>query len=390
MKRTMRPPGAASETPPSAEAVRRIRRAILAWYDANRRDLPWRRRQKDPYAQWVAEIMLQQTRVDTVRDYYERFMRRFPDVRALARARRETVLKHWEGLGYYRRALHLHEAARTMHRDGGNMPRTAAALERLPGIGRYTAAAVASIAYGEPVAAVDGNVARVLARLFAIREDILTPGGRARVQQAADALLAPRRPGDFNQAWMDLGSEVCTPRNPNCVACPLRNCCRAAQHGLVDELPLREGGRPDSKPQQTMLTVLFVHRGRVLVTRRPRGGLWSELWEFPGVDSTGERSTARAVARLAIDAHVRPNGRPRHVGVVRHELTHRSLTFRVVVTKAEPAHGESGVNRSRRWVDAYGLARLSVSTAHRRVFDAAGSALGRLGFSVTTPVKPAS
>ena len=182
------------------------RRKLLVWYRKNRRDLPWRRT-RDPYAIWVSEIMLQQTRVAAVVSYYERFLRRFPDVGTLARARIDTVLTLWSGLGYYRRARHLHAAARILRRDG--FPRTAADWRRLPGVGPYTAAAVASIAFGEPAAVVDGNVTRVLSRLHALDD------GRP-VGDLAQAWLSPRAPGDFNQAVMELGATVCTPRSPEC------------------------------------------------------------------------------------------------------------------------------------------------------------------------------
>ncbi|RME41626.1 MAG: A/G-specific adenine glycosylase, partial [Planctomycetota bacterium] len=234
----------ARDTLPSALRAR-IRRALLRWYDRHARDLPWRRRRHDPYAQWVAEIMLQQTRVETVIRYYERFLRRFPDVNRLAAARHDTLLKYWEGLGYYRRALHMHEAARRIVKEGNGLPASAEAWRRLPGIGEYTAAAVASIAFGEPVAAVDGNVARVLARLFGVTDAVAPSEGRRRIRGIADRLVSPSRPGDFNQAWMDLGSMVCTPRGPRCDVCPLASCCRSAHRvETVGRLPRRGRHRP--------------------------------------------------------------------------------------------------------------------------------------------------
>ncbi|MCH7849578.1 MAG: A/G-specific adenine glycosylase, partial [Planctomycetes bacterium] len=222
---------------PTADRAR-IRRRLLAWYDRNRRDLPWRRRAADPYAQWVAEAMLQQTRVDTVLNYYERFLKRFPDVPALARASREVVLKHWEGLGYYRRVVHLHEAAKQLAADGAAIPNSSHELRRLPGVGPYLAAAIASIAFGERAAAVDGNVARVISRLMGVTDDVQSGPGRRTIQSLADQLIPPGRPGDFNQAWMDLGSAVCTSRSPDCDACPLSGECVALATGMTDELPV--------------------------------------------------------------------------------------------------------------------------------------------------------
>jgi A/G-specific adenine glycosylase len=244
------------------------------------------------------------------------------------------------------------------------MPASFEELRNLPGIGDYTAAAIASIAYRKPVAAVDGNVARVIARLFAIRENILSPGGRGRVQQIAGRLLSRDRPGDFNQAWMDLGSEICTPRRPRCDVCPLESFCQSKTAGVTDQFPVRGNGRA-AKPHCAIVSVVFVHDGRLLVTRRPRGGLWSELWEFPGADRAAFPSTAAAVRRIADEAGVMLDSRPRRAGIIKHELTHRSLAFHVFVADVEEARV---ANRSVRWVDRAGFTKLSVSTAHRRVF----------------------
>jgi len=360
---------------PSAMAPRvraAIRRKLLRWYDRHKRDLPWRRRAGDPYAQWVAEIMLQQTRVETVVPYYLRFLRRFPDVRSLATGRHEEVLKHWEGLGYYRRALHLHRAAKVLHDEGRGIPQSAEALRALPGVGVYTAAAIASIAFGEPAAAVDGNVARVLARLFGVREDVTTTSGRARIQQLAGELVPAGRPGDFNQAWMDLGSRICTPRSPDCDACPLRGECAAAAKGTAAALPVRSAGRRVDIPVVSLLAVVFERGGRMLIRRRPAGGLWSRLWEFPGMEIDGHRPDDGSVRRIARDVGVIVDGRPQWKGTVQHKLTHRSLTFHVAVVDVEPP-GEDAVVPSHRWVTARRFAALSVSTAHRRIYVAARS-----------------
>lgn len=360
--------GAAERVAPQAR--RTIRRKLLAWYDRNRRDLPWRRRSRDPYAQWVAEIMLQQTRVDTVKDYYVKFLQRFPSIDVLARARHETVLKHWEGLGYYRRALHLHQAAQQLRRARRDIPESAEGLRQLPGVGEYTAAAVASIAFNERRAAVDGNVLRVIARLLGIESDILTARGKAEVTAVAQDLTPPGRPGDFNQAWMDLGSAICTPQSPDCGHCPLRSECVAARHDRVDELPVRDGGRRGrSVPQVLLVVAVLLHDGKVLLRRRPRGGLWSGLWEFPNAEvGTGARpiDLLRSLARAAgaSDAH-----RFDHVATVAHRLTHRAMTFDVYFGRVD-APGEH-TDSSERWVTIKQLTRLSLSTAHRRILEAA-------------------
>ncbi len=352
---------------------RAVRRKLLSWFDRHKRDLPWRHRRDDAYAQWVAEIMLQQTRVDTVKEYYTRFMTRFPTVGDLAKARHDSVLKQWEGLGYYRRALNLHRAARTLRNEDRDVPTTAHALRRLPGIGDYTSAAIASIAFGERVAAVDGNVARVVARLFGVEEDVLFSRGKARIAQVAQELIPVKRPGDFNQAWMDLGSMVCTPRGPSCGCCPLHRECVAAATDRTDELPVRDGGRRGREiPQIKLVAALFVAGGRLYVRRRALGGLWSGLWEFPSVERNGHGSARRIVRDLAQEEALQLDSDVLHAGRVRHRLTHRDLEFDVDVAPVHP-HRAEGTGKAGRWVTRAALARLSVSTAHRRIFDAARS-----------------
>jgi len=355
-------------------AVRRaVRRNLLAWYDRNKRDLPWRRRTDDPYAQWVAEVMLQQTRVDTVAEYYERFLRRFPTIDTLARARHDSVLKLWEGLGYYRRALNLHRAARQLRHERREIPRDFAGLRRLQGIGDYTAAAVASIAFGERRAAVDGNVARVIARLFGIETDVLSSRGKAEVAAVAEELTPRGRPGDFNQAWMDLGTAICTPRVPGCPRCPLRRECVAARTGRTDELPVRDGGRRGrAVPRVALVAAIFVHEGMLFVRRRPQGGLWSGLWEFPSEVHRDGRSVRGLVKSLANSAGLTLHGGSEAAGRVAHRLTHRALTFDVhlagVVERGEtPPH--------KRWVSQRQIDGLSLSTAHRRILEVARSHL---------------
>lgn len=366
---------------------RALRRKLLHWYDFHKRDLPWRRRADDPYAQWVAEIMLQQTRVETVIVYYERFLRRFPTVKHLADADHEDVLKHWEGLGYYRRILHLHRAARTVCDNGGVIPDDAEALRALPGVGEYTAAAIASIAFNRPEAAVDGNVSRVLARLFGVTQDVRSPVGKSRIRDLARSLLPRKRPGDFNQAWMDLGSLVCTPKAPRCHACPLRAHCMAAENGDPGLYPVRDAARNQKPKAVSLVVAILVHKGKMLVRRREHGGLWSGLWEFPMVelpagtrrrcsDQSRERKPPdqsaspamerRYVQRLASEMGTSISERPKRVAEVRHQLTHRSLRFQVYVSTAWPVDGTT--TAITRWVSVRSFRMLAVSTAHRRIF----------------------
>lgn len=376
--------------PASQSARAAIPGKLLRWYDLHKRDLPWRRRTDDPYAQWVAEIMLQQTRVETVLSYYERFLRRFPTIRRLAEADHEEVLKQWEGLGYYRRVLHLHRAARMVRDSGGVIPDNVESLRALPGVGEYTAAAIASIAFDQPEAAVDGNVARVLSRLFGVAEDVRSPDGRSRIRELARSLLMPRRPGDINQAWMDLGSMVCTPKAPRCDACPLRAHCLAAKKGDAELYPVRDKARKRKPRQIAFLAAIFVHEGKMFVRRRERGGLWSGLWEFPtlelppiarsaSIDPSQKRPRADQAAptamerrffrRLAKEMGVMIHKPPTRVAEVRHQLTHRSLRFRVYVSSAAPVNGT--IPENSRWVSVRGFERLPISTAHRRIFEVA-------------------
>lgn len=260
--------------------------AVVAHYRRDRRDLPWRRT-RDPYAIWVSEIMLQQTRVQTVIPYWERWMARFPTVRALAAAPLDDVLAAWAGLGYYSRARNLHAGARavtTAH--GGALPRRASELREVPGIGPYTAGAIASIAYGERAPLVDGNVARVLARVFAIEHDIKSSAGQRALWQRAGELMtalpAEHAPGDLNQGLMELGATLCSPTSPRCLVCPLAAQCTAARTGRHDELPVVAARKKESELPVLARAALWMADGnRVVLARRTPEGLFGGLWELP-------------------------------------------------------------------------------------------------------------
>jgi A/G-specific adenine glycosylase len=254
---------------------------LLDWYERHHRDLPWRR-SRDPYTIWVAEVMLQQTRVETVTEYYERFLARFPSIHALASAPLDAVLKAWEGMGYYARARNLHKAAQHVSQArGGRMPDTIEELLALPGIGRYTAAAIVSIAFGQDTIALDGNLNRVLCRLFAIDDDPGRPNTQRRLESLALNMLPVGKASQFNQALMDLGALVCTPANPRCLLCPLMDFCRARQEGIQNELPIR--ATRSSRPQRDVTAgVIWDGNGHFLITQRPLDGMLGGLWEFPG------------------------------------------------------------------------------------------------------------
>jgi len=338
-------------TLPSRDA-RTLGRALLAWYRSSRRDLPWRRG-RDPYRVWVSEIMLQQTTVGAVVPYYRRFLRAFPTVGALASARLDDVLAAWSGLGYYRRARHLHQAARkVVARHGGRFPRGLEDALALPGVGRYTAGAVLSIAYSLPVPVVDGNVARVLSRLLLI-EDPRPAAARRRMWGAAAALVetSPETPGDLNQALMELGATVCLPRRPACGACPVSRRCAARAAGREEEVPSPPRRR---RPVEVRSAVAVVLRGgRLLLVRRRDTSLMQGLWELPPARSRGSAEGLR----LRLE---------RPVATVRHAITWRRLRIDVHPARllSEPRKGRH------RWVTRGDLHRLPTSSIVRKVLAA--------------------
>lgn len=276
--------------------ARRVARALVAWFEEEGRDLPWRK-SLHPYRVWVSEIMLQQTRVETAEPYYRRWMERFPTLDDLAEASRDEVLKAWEGLGYYARARRIHDGARMVReRLGGEIPSTAQALRELPGVGEYTAGAVASIAFGEVTPAIDGNARRVLARLY----DIADPG-LAELRALAGELIDRDRPGDFNQAVMELGATICTPRTPTCGACPLRSVCRARAAGTQLDRPVTKS-RGKTPLREFGVAVVLDPESRLLLRRRPGEGLLGGLWEFPNLSIRPGESSAQAARRAASEA----------------------------------------------------------------------------------------
>lgn len=360
MKRDAHDPG---------ERDRAIREALGLWFDDNARDLPWRRR-RVPYAVWVSEIMLQQTRVDTVVPYFERFLDRYPDVGSLAAAGLDEVLELWSGLGYYRRARQLHATAcEVTARYGGTFPEDVASLKTLPGIGAYTAGAIASIAYGRPEALVDGNVARVLSRIEAIDDPVRSPKAVRALWATAARLLPNDRPGRFNEALMELGALVCTPRDPRCEICPVAPRCVARATGREGDLPVVEARGP--VPQVKMVSaVLRDASGKVLFARRASGGLFGGLWEPPMVeaeslDSGKEKLQALGFPIERIDLL--------ETGHVKHVLSHRRLLVVVAVADArKPSRSVKGLGppyEAADWLDPR-EAGVGISTLARKVLSA--------------------
>ncbi len=260
-----------------------IRERLLNWYDRSGRDLPWRQRQ-DAYAIWLSEIMLQQTQIQTALPFYQRFLTLWPQVTDLALATEEQVLKAWEGLGYYSRARNLHRTAKIVAGREGQFPPSAAGLRQLPGIGAYTAGAIASIAFQEAVPAVDGNVVRVIARLAAQPWVRGREADRKSIEHWLEPVIPPDRPGDFNQALMDLGATRCLPSNPRCADCPLRSLCVAASEGTQDRYPLRRA--PNKQAEEKKVVLIFCRDGKIRVNRQDEEGLLSGLYAFDWLDST--------------------------------------------------------------------------------------------------------
>jgi len=365
--------------------------ALLTWFRDHARPLPWRIEPRDPYRVWLSEVMAQQTRVAAVIPYFERWLQRFPTVQALADAPLDDVLKAWEGLGYYSRARNLHRAARRICSElGGRFPDDVAGLRTLPGVGRYTAGAIASLAFGRDAAVVDGNVRRVLSRAFAL------PAAHSRdddLWTIAESLLPPGRAGAFNEALMELGATVCTPRGARCLLCPLRESCRAQALGAVERFPEQPPRKPS--PEHTVLTALVRRAdGRLLLGQRPHDGLLGGLWEFvseeygrPTTDDRPltvcpEHSMGTAVdAASAVDApssivehmiFLRTGVRVRDVGApfaeVRHAFTHfkvRRLLHHA--TAIDDAAAASDVYVALRWATLSELDALALTRSDRRI-----------------------
>ena len=299
--------------------------ALLTWYRQSARELPWRGC-TDPYAIWVSEIMLQQTRVETVIPYFEKWMQRFPTIRSLADAPQQDVLAAWEGLGYYSRARNLQHAAQiVVAQHNGALPGDVKALQRLPGIGRYTAGAIASIAFGLDEPVLDGNVRRVLARVHNLQEPARSPGGEARLWALASEHLPPGQASDYNQSLMDLGASICTPHSPNCTNCPVASFCQAYALGVQEQRPILPA-RP-AIPHYTVTAAVIERNGKVLIAQRPQQGLLGGLWEFPGGKQQPEETLPDCLMReiteeLGVSVDIGSS-----FGVYRHAYTHFRVTL---------------------------------------------------------------
>jgi A/G-specific adenine glycosylase len=352
----MTPPDDPVYTPEEREA---LREALLGWYAHHKRDLPWRGEEVSAYGTWVSEIMLQQTQVATVRDYWIRWMEVFPDVEALAAAELEQVLEMWSGLGYYRRARLLHEGAKYVVEElGGELPETAKELRALPGVGPYTAGAIASIAFGEAAPLVDGNVERVFARWRAIGGDPKGKANQATFWAIAGELVDTGDPSSFNQALMELGATVCTPKNPSCLLCPVRASCAALEAGEVTAYP---GKRARKAPREVALQtcVVATEAGEVLLVKRPDEGIWAGLLEPP----TAPAGEVEALLGELLGEHAAPPGAP--IGQLEHRLSHRLMRFEVRALTL-PGPVALGGDRAR-WVPAAEVEGAALSSAARKL-----------------------
>jgi A/G-specific adenine glycosylase len=367
---------------PSRRDLGEFRKQLLGWFRKYQRDLPWRRN-KDPYRIWLSEIMLQQTRVVAVIPYYKRFLEHLPDIRALAEAPEEEVLRLWSGLGYYSRARNLQRAARLIVAShGGEFPRTGDALRGLPGIGSYTAAAILSIAFGATQAVLDGNVARVIARLDAVRGDLREGSRWQGLQKVADELLDPKSPSDWNQAMMELGAMICTPREPQCLLCPVATSCLARKLGLTDLIPEKRKKR--ATVEITLAAAVLLDRqGRTLLLPPPHASrehatneevtpLISKMWHFPTIsvreDAVGE------LRKFLAEIHVLPSRnsklRLEPLARARHAVTYRSikiLPYRILVPRLPRIAGTKTLLPS----ELVSRSSLAVSNLTRKVAQAA-------------------
>lgn len=350
--------------------VAELRAGLLAWYAEAARDLPWRRT-RDPYGIWVSEVMLQQTRVEVVEERWVRFLRRFPTVADLARAAEDEVLAEWAGLGYYRRARSLHAAARVvLESHAGQFPTDPASVRALPGVGEYTTGAICSIAFDQPEALVDGNVERVFARLFLVDEAAASPALKRASWDLARALVPDRAPGDWNQALMELGATVCTPRAPRCADCPVSARCRALAEGRPSELPRPKVRRPAVEVEVELALAL---RGEeVLVRQRPAGGRMGGLWELPTREVTWSTEVAPGIHEARWPEVLTETGEVLAEGL-RHGVTHHRIQGRVLEVRlvGEPAEGLC-------WASLGELAQRGLTALSAKALSKSASAVARL------------
>jgi len=350
-----------------ADKIKRpLGRQLLAWYRRNQRSLPWRKT-SDPYRIWISEIMLQQTQVDTVIPYYHRFLKAFPTVSSLARAPLQNVLKVWENLGYYSRARNIHAAARMIvEKFSGRIPDNLEVIQTLPGIGQYTAGAILSIAYGQAIPAVDGNVRRILCRLFAIRKPVDDTREQKQLQKIAALLIPVKHPGDFNQALMDLGATICKAKNPDCSRCPVACHCQARFHDLQNVLPIIRKA-PAIPHRQAASAVIRNSKGMLLVVQRPASGLLASLWKLPGgFIKSGEdtENSLRRSVKEELGISIRPG---KYLASVNHTYTHFRITLQAYECRLLKGTPKPIGCQNWRWASLNDLKKLPLSKIDRMI-----------------------
>ncbi|MFC0557520.1 A/G-specific adenine glycosylase [Halalkalibacter alkalisediminis] len=338
--------------------------SLVDWFLENQRELPWRE-SKDPYRVWVSEIMLQQTRVDTVIPYYQAFMREFPTLEALAEAEEDRILKAWEGLGYYSRVRNLQTAVReVVEKYEGTVPDTRKEISSLKGVGPYTAGAILSIAYGKPEPAVDGNVMRVLSRVFLIDEDIAKPATRKIFEGILYDLVSKKDPSSFNQGLMELGALICTPTSPGCLLCPVREYCRANEKGVQAELPIKTKKKKQTVKQMAAI-VLRNEYGEVLIEKRPETGLLARLWQFPNIEITNENDQSQLLTKFLSEqfkvvAEVGPD-----IQHVEHVFSH--LVWNITVFEGHIKERPNLESETRKWVSQSEIERYAFPVSHQKI-----------------------
>jgi A/G-specific adenine glycosylase len=358
-----------SALPFTEERKASIQRRLLQWYHIHQRDLPWRRDQ-DPYKIWVSEVMLQQTRVETVIPYFHRFLERFPTLEALAAADEADVIKAWEGLGYYSRVRNLHAAVKeVVEKYGGKVPDTLETISQLKGVGPYTAGAILSIAYNRRMPAVDGNVLRVFSRLFASADDIARIQTRKKMETWAYHLIPESNPRDFNQALMELGARVCTPTSPSCETCPVRSDCLAYEKGMQHELPVKKKAKP---PVPVSLVFGWIRDGdRVLLERRPETGLLAGMWGLPTLEIDASDSKQALIVWMEENGiSIQPG---ETLGMVEHVFTHRKWHATIISGSCVDIKGK--LPKHWRWVTLDELGRLALPKVYQKAVQTALSSI---------------
>jgi A/G-specific adenine glycosylase len=344
--------------------VKVLQEELLKWYQVHKRDLPWRKN-TDPYRVWVSEIMLQQTRVDTVIPYYERFMKQFPTLQDLAQAPEEQVLKAWEGLGYYSRARNLHTAVKEVaEKYNGKVPDEPKEISKLKGIGPYTAGAILSIAYKRKLPAVDGNVMRVFSRLFALKDDIAKVTTRKKMEAIADKIIPEDSPGDFNQALMELGATICTPVGPQCLFCPVQTVCNAYKQGIQEELPYKKRAKP---PLQMPVLFLWVTCGtQFLIEKRAEQGLLQGMWALPTLENVAEDQVDPYLQQICKEWGFIIRDMKR-IGNLEHIFSHRH--WKITLITIDLQEKPETLLSNWKWIHQDQIKEFAFPTAYRKAID---------------------